>query len=561
MTARAGVTVLALPPSAIADRPVPTLEDLAATVEPDAVWVLGPDRDPQAFARARSVFDAPAVHPPLETGGDGPLSRRLLEATAPEDGNDDDAPLEIALAPGTEALRADPDAVLRTLEADTVSLVCDDVTTVTRPTALETRLEGAPVLADALPTGTVTTLLTGSEPAGYDALWHLEPGTGAVRCVDHETVGGVEPLGDDCVSVRVRGAGPTKGYGERGSIASLTLTADGVTRVDTHDVTDFGLEAVAGIGPKTADRLADRGVTTRAELLETSIATLADLPGVGRERARTMHQHARVLETGEPRRLTDESLPGADWHEPPLCLDVETDGLSPTILWQIGVYDPATDEYRAFVEREDPSDPAPVLEAFCDWLFGMHPNRALLTWNGWGFDYRHLGSFVAKHVPYYAEAWESIPKFDLYLWAVKDENALLPGRTNELEVVADALGYEGAETGLDGAATAAAYQRFVRTGAELAWDRHEAYCEDDCRALWHVYERLRDAPLASETMASSVDDVDRTDASQSTGDSPAATAEANRGETTSDGSASHSQGTGRSSTSTEDTEQAGLTDF
>ncbi|AFZ74485.1 ribonuclease H-like domain-containing protein [Natronobacterium gregoryi] len=543
MTPRAGVTVLALRPSAIADRPVATLEDLVATLEPDTVWVFGPERDPQAFARARSVFDAPAVHPPLETAGDGPLARRVLEPASPDDGNG--SSLEIAVTPGTRALRAEPDATSRTLRDGIAALVCDNVTTVTRPTTLETHLDGAAALAEALPAGAVTTVLTGSEPAGYDAVWHLESETGAVRDIDHETVGGVEPLAEDCVSVRVRGAGPTEGYDDRGSIATLTLTSAGIAGVDTYDVTDFGLEAVTGIGPKTADRLANRGVTTRTDLLETSSATLTDLPGVGRERARTIHQHARVLETGEPRRLTDASLPGADWYEPPLCLDIETDGLSPTIIWQIGIYDPATDDYRAFVERDDPSDPASVLEAFCDWLFGMHPNRALLTWNGWGFDYRHLGAFVSKHVPYYAEEWESIPKLDLYLWAVNNEHALLPGRTNELAVVADALGYDDADTGLDGAATAAAYQQFMRTGDALAWDRHEAYCEDDCRALWHVYECLRDAPQASSAGSSSGDSSRERTATTS------ANGEADRGTPTSD----------RSSSPTEETEQTGLSDF
>ncbi|WP_343123179.1 ribonuclease H-like domain-containing protein [Halostagnicola sp. A56] len=211
-----------------------------------------------------------------------------------------------------------------------------------------------------------------------------------------------------------------------------------------------------------------------------------------------MHQHATVLESGAPRRLSDEPLPAEDRPRPPLCLDIETDGLSPTIIWQIGAYDPATDEHRAFVERSDPTDPSAVLESFCDWLFGVHPDRALLTWNGWRFDYRHLESFLARYVPQFLDTWGDVPKLDLYGWTVRDDNAVLPGRTNALEDVSAALGYEDAATGLDGARTAAAYQRFIRSGAELEWDRHEAYCEDDCRALWHVYERLRDAPTAAE---------------------------------------------------------------
>ncbi|WP_121742840.1 ribonuclease H-like domain-containing protein [Natronorubrum halophilum] len=545
MTARDGSRLLALPPSALADRPVATLEDLDRTLDADGLWVLGPSRDPQAFARARGLFDASAFHPPLETGDDGPISRQAIGRTA-----DGDA-LEIAVAQGLPSLRTTPNAVsneLRENEPTITALVCDDVTTTVRPTALETALEGAGTLASALPSGRVTTVLTGGEPAGYDELWHLDADTGAVRAVDHDLLGGVEPLADDCVSVRIQGAGPVEGYSRRQSIASLTLTGDGIERVDTHEITDFGLEAVSGIGPKTAERLAERGVTTRPELLETDLETLADLPHVGRERARTMHRHARVLETGEPRRLTDDSLPGENWSTPPLCLDIETDGLSPTIIWQVGIYDPATDEYRAFVERADPTDPGPVLEAFCDWLLGVHPDRALLTWNGWRFDYRHLGSFIARHLPYYVDEWESIPKFDLYLWAASNENALLPGRTNELGTVSDALGYESAGTGLDGARTAAAYQRFMRTGAPLEWGRHEAYCEDDCRALWHVYERLRDAPRAE-----SWTDSNRSDSSRVAADIP---------DTEPSNEESTSRRTNRrTSRETTTGEQTGLSDF
>ena len=57
--------------------------------------------------------------------------------------------------------------------------------------------------------------------------------------------------------------------------------------------------------------------------------------------------------------------------------------------------------------------------------------------------------------------------------------------------------HESAGTGLSGAQTAAAYRAFRAApddpAAEPDWDRHRAYCEDDCRALWTVYEALADA--------------------------------------------------------------------
>ena len=479
--------VLALPPTVL-DRSIHTLEDARSYFDPDLVLLLGPEREPQATARARHVFDEPVVHPPLGDGG--PVTRHDLETVSLVTVQRGTV-LEEAASICSAAL--DDDAAL--------TLVCDEVTTTVRPTALETTLEYASELATLVDLADLRrnlVVLTGGLPATYDETWHLER-SGTCLGVGEEAT-----PNDDAVAVRVHGTGPVDGYSVASSISSLSLTAGTAAAaggirplevgVETLDVSAFGLEAVANVGPKTAARFTERGITSRAELLETPVEALCDLPGVGRRAVEKMHHHAAVLETGEIRRVTDEPVPGERAPKPPLCLDIETDGLSPTILWQIGVYDPDSDEYRAFVERSNPTDPGSVLESFCEWLLGAHPDRTLCTWNGWRFDYKHLGAFVARHVPHYASEWERVSKSDLYHWAVGEGNALLPGRTNTLEDVSSALGYDGPQTGLDGAATAAAYQRFIRTGEELEWARHEAYCEDDCRALWHVYERIREAP-------------------------------------------------------------------
>ena len=484
MTDRA-VSLLALPPTVALERSIPVLEDAREYFDPDGVVIPGPRREPRAVARARRVFAPPVLHPPLADGE--PVRRhevRTFLAVTVQRGS----VLEDAARALEEALSI----------VDHVALVCDDVTTTVRPTALETDLEYAAELAATVPgDGSGVTVLTGGLPADYDETWHLER-TGEVI-----GVGRVPEDHEDAVSVRIHGTGAVEGHGDARSLSLLSLSRDGGVDVETLDADAFGLEAVTGVGQKTAEKLEDQGITTRKGLLETDLDTLRSLPGVGRDRAERMLAHAEVLETGEPRRLTDEPLPGENWETPPLCLDIETDGLSPTIIWQIGVYDPLEDSYRAFLEDTDPDDPRPVLQAFLDWLLGVHPDRALLTWNGWRFDYRHLGTFINRYLPGHAEEWERIPKLDPYLWAVLETNALLPGRTNRLEDVAEALGYDGSETGLDGTATAAAYERFMRTGEGLEWDRHRAYCEDDCRALWHVYDRLRDAPTASAVSSES----------------------------------------------------------
>ncbi len=478
MTDRA-VRLLALSPSVALERSIPALEDAREYFEPDGVVIFGPRREPRAVARARQLFAPPVFHPPLADGE--PVGRHEIDG------------VPVVTVQRGSVLGDATAAIAGALSVvDHALLVCDDVTTTVRPTALETDLEYAAELAAAIPgDGSGVTVLSGGLPAEYDETWHLE-GTGEVIGVGRVPGADLE----DAVSVRIHGTGTVEGHGDARSISLLSLSRDGGIDVETLDADAFGVEAVTGIGPKTADRLEETGITTREELLEADLETLRSFPGVGRARAERMLAHAEVLETGEPRRLTDESVPG-EWGEPPLCLDIETDGLSPTIIWQVGVYDPLEDTYRAFLEDSAPEDPRPVLQAFLDWLLGVHPDRALIAWNGWRFDYRHLGAFINRYLPGYAEEWEGVPKLDPYLWAVLEKNASLPGRTNRLEDVAAALGYEDSGTELDGAATAAAYERFMRTGEGLEWDRHRTYCEDDCRALWHVYERLRDAPTAS----------------------------------------------------------------
>jgi hypothetical protein len=89
---------------------------------------------------------------------------------------------------------------------------------------------------------------------------------------------------------------------------------------------------------------------------------------------------------------------------------------------------------------------ASVLESFMTWLLARHGNRTLLTWNGDGFDYPQIEGFLRRHHPGYLDAWADLRTADLYRWAVREGNALLPGRTNKLDHVARALGYDAAAT-------------------------------------------------------------------------------------------------------------------
>ncbi len=367
------------------------------------------------------------------------------------------------------------------------------------------------------------TVLAGGQPTSYHHEWSFSSDTGQVNV---SIVGlGATGNGNATSHGKTTGNGNSLHRGES-MVAQYTCTTHGTVAHEEVDAGKFGLRALHGVGRTTARRLHEAGCQTTTDVRNLAVNELAELPGIGSTTAQKIHAHADVIESGEPLLLTNKAPVKTRDGRPPVCLDIETDGLSPTIIWQFGVYDPVTDSHQSFIETDDPTNPKPVLEAFMTWFLGTHGDRTVITWNGYGFDYPCIETFLRQYLPAYLDAWADVWTYDLYKWAVRDGNALLPGRTNKLDHVARALGYDSAGTGLSGAQTAAAYREFMRQvdsnpnpnsssnsvsspstpthsseslSGEPDWDRHEAYCEDDCRALWHVYESITTAPRRDMT--------------------------------------------------------------
>jgi len=305
-------------------------------------------------------------------------------------------------------------AVLAELTGDDVGgeratsyLFVPDLSVETDPTALAAELPHADDIAALA--GSVSgdfVVFAGCQPAGYRHRWSLRDGGRSLEL-------------------------PVVGLGATGDgtpeFSEVVCAAAGTTATDPIPADKFGLRALDGVGRATADRLVELGCESRDDVRNAAVSDLAELSGLGRTRAECLHAHADVIETGEPLVLTNETPIRTRGGRPPLCLDIETDGLSPTIVWQIGVYDPATDTHRAFVERSDPTDASSVLGEFLEWLLGTHADRTLITWNGDRFDYPQITRFLRRYHPHYVEAWEDVWTYDLYGWAVREGNALLPG--------------------------------------------------------------------------------------------------------------------------------------
>jgi len=454
------VTVLS---SALVERlDAPRLRDALDYADPDALCLTSPGALVRLRATAPGIVDE--YGPPLVPGrgpgeaGDGPDHRRVRGVDLVAASTDDDL---AAVGSLERDGRVDP---------STETYVLTDRLDVTvRPTDLEATLAGREAYRDALSPedldGSYTHVSTAA-PVGYHRQW------------DGLTVAGAHPDGDDAPG------------GERGGeVPTLSLRADG-TVCSTGIGTDrLGLRGLPEVGEVRAERLREAGYRTPADVADATVAGLREAAGVGRDTAETLRDGGRAMAEDEVVRDGDEYFPDRE----PVFVDIETDGLTPTVVWLVGVLDRAGEErYLSFLNR-DPDDPGRAVEAFVSWYAANAAGRPVVAYNGLSFDFPAIAEQVERHCPDLLDDWEAAYTFDPYHWAVRDDNAVLPGRTNKLGDVAAALGWDGDDGGLTGAAVGRAYRRWMRertSEAEPDWERHERYCENDVRALAFVYDAL-----------------------------------------------------------------------
>jgi uncharacterized protein YprB with RNaseH-like and TPR domain len=307
----------------------------------------------------------------------------------------------------------------------------------------------------------------------------------------------------------VIGGGAEAGYADTPLVA-LDSRDDGRVLTRSLNRSQLGLRALDQVGRKRAQHLREAGFTSRDDVAEAAPSSLSDLPGLGQTTAERIQQSAKAIAHGEIVWESSEPLPSGD----PVYIDIETDGLNPTITWLIGVLDGTADDgnYMSFIQT-DPEEPRRAIEDFMAWYTANASHRPLVAYRGWKFDFSVIHDHIVEYCPHYEDDWTSTYRFDPYQWAVEDGNAILPGRTNKLEDVAAAIGYERTDTGLTGAAVARAYQQWMADqspATELDWVRFKSYCEDDVRGLAVIYEALEESGRIISTNESSRDTSDTT---------------------------------------------------
>jgi len=432
------------------------LDDWLSYFDPSAVLLTGGGEAPQASNTLRRHLDrdTPLIHPTGNSPVDGP---RTLDD------------IQFIVAPTTDTLQNLSDSEHQNRDCDGPTYVVSgllelDVDTTVLSASLMGREEYIKALSPKQLNGEYIHIST-QLPADYRREW-----------------------GD----LTVVGAGAEAGYADTPLVA-LDCRVDGRVLTHTLKPNRLGLRALGGVGTKRAQRLRDAGYTTRDEVADTETLTLADIHGLGQTTAERIQQSARAIARGEVVCQSEEPLPNGD----PIYIDIETDGLNPTITWLVGVLDGSANDgnYMPFIQT-DPDEPGRAIEDFMAWYTANASHRPLVAYRGWKFDFSVIHDHIIEYCPHYEDDWTSSYRFDPYQWAVEDGNAILPGRTNQLEDVGTALGYDRAETGLTGAAVARAYRQWMADRSpetELDWKRFKTYCEDDVRALATIYETLEES--------------------------------------------------------------------
>lgn len=462
MVSNPGVRLLVLRCNAVAEATTIAIADLVDYFEADLIYIVAEKLDMRIVSTVERSASCPVIY-----------TRRSAVHTETVDG------ITVSIVSSLDFIGGASTANGKGIPDNVNYVICDEIQTSADSVTLDISLDGLEHLARFQHrTDREVTFLTGAMEASYDFVWEAN-------------------VDDESVRLPVRGLAPTRRQGAP-ELACLSLDSDGRIAVSTTPADKFGLQALSSVGKGTATKLVRKGYETRDDVAAATERELREVQGIGESKAQSIRQSAHALSERSVIRLTDEAVPAAEYS--PLFIDIETDGLNPSIIWLIGVYDPETDEYVDFIDTEPSRDnPGKATQEFVTWLASEYDRTSLIAWNGHNFDFKHLSRFIRGHAPEYADYWsDSVFVYDLFDWAVRKDNAILPGRTNRVEDVAEALGHgrDAAAAAFDGKSLAKTIQRLLRSperARDVDWEAARAYCEADVRELAAVYESIIEA--------------------------------------------------------------------
>ncbi len=286
-------------------------------------------------------------------------------------------------------------------------------------------------------------------------------------------------------TMAVQGAKPQEIQGGL-AIPRLTCFSDGRVGVKTLESHKLGLRALEGVGRRTVEKLEKHGYNTRTDVAKATREELKEIYGIGEKTSNRLWYHSRSIQKNAIRRRNNNPVPG----EKPVFINIETDGVSPSVIWHICVYDGEEQEYKIFYAKT-PDDKAEVIQSFISWYTANATDQTIISWKGWEGDYHHLTRFIQEYAPEYGGVWKKANKRDLYFWTVEQNNAVLPGRTDDVIEHARKIGYTIPESGLTSDHVQRTYRKWMAGEVgELNWNHIHRYNKGKVKALVHIYDDI-----------------------------------------------------------------------
>ncbi len=423
-----------------------SIDDLVDYYDPDAFFVIDEEGADVDFRDVRSRFDPVCIYPARE-------NKRIRHVSLNG--------IEFIIVDGVENLdiAKEIEKMGEISEDDNVYLVTTDLDVEIDTTSLSASL----VNQDAYKTHSGDTkaryvYITGSLQSSYRQEWG---------------------------KMAVQGARPREIQGGL-AIPQLTCFSDGRVGVKTLESHKLGLRALEGVGRRTVEKLEANGYHTREEVSNATRGDLKEIYGIGEKTANKLWYHSRAMVKGKVMRRTNYPVPGKN----PVFISIETDGVTPSVIWHICVYNSKSKEYKIFYART-PEQKQEVIQSFMSWYAANGTDQTILSWKGWEGDYHHLTKFIAEYTPEYGSIWDKANKRDLYFWTTEQNNAVLPGRTDDIVEHATELGYDIPNTGLTSNYVRKVYRQWMSNEvSEPNWELIHRYHKAKIDALVGVHKEI-----------------------------------------------------------------------